>query len=797
MKYRIAKNSIALFIVFLVTINFSLAQEKLFLVKGKVVSNEWNSPLEEVFVSIIDLNDHTIETTVSTDQNGHFEITFKKGNYHLSISSDVYESWRAPVNYDEFKDGIKEYPEIRLSLKEVNKLVEIVLVAKGYAVKKSDGKKIFLVKKELADLAGSMSNLLSYIPAVFVGVEGEIRIRGNKPKIMIDGRKSNLTKEDALQLLPSDIVHKIEVITNPSVSDGGSRPIINIITKKNKKKGLNGGVNLAIGLPLVSKGGLHLSQNSEKFNIYGIYGVNSKNKIKGAREEFLEKITNGSSSIEKENNEIEKSELSHLGEIGFEYRSSKKVEFAGNTSIYTEASDAENRGTRIVEGDVVDNIKNSQFQDDDSNELSFEQALEFKKEFTKKRNYLELEFQYEYEKKKDKDGFLEETFDKTPLARSSSSKKQYESDIELKMVYSQPISKDSYLKLGYEFNNSVLSQKQNFENDDIAQGVLRSQENDIEFTQILNSGFVEYRQILNDFDFRLGLRLDGTKRTLTDKIKDDKVNTSFNNILPNVNINYEIGNDEELSFGYNKGFRLPKLRYLNSFNTSLDLQNIRIGNPDLNPETRHNMELEYLKEFKKSTFISTFFVTLDEGIIQKVTSKDGDITITTPKNVGNGKKYGLELFYGLNTPSWLRTNINIRGAYNMIRSEEEGNSNNFFTLNSSISNIIKINSSNLEISWFYKSPSQSTFQHYEHEIQYFKFGMSQRVFKGKGNLVFSVIDPFNSRRKIETIRDTDFNYRRDYLPQQRQFFFSLFFRFDSKGKFRKTERETDEKEIFD
>ncbi|WP_164034196.1 hypothetical protein, partial [Serratia marcescens] len=85
------------------------------------------------------------------------------------------------------------------------------------------------------------TELMRNIPALNVDIDGNVTLRNAAPTIFIDGRPTTLT----LDQIPADVIDKIELITNPSAkydASGGNAGILNIVLKKNKKAGYNGGV---------------------------------------------------------------------------------------------------------------------------------------------------------------------------------------------------------------------------------------------------------------------------------------------------------------------------------------------------------------------------------------------------------------------------------------------------------------------------------------------------------------------------------------------------------------------------
>ena len=85
-------------------------------------------------------------------------------------------------------------------------------------------------------------------------LRGEISLRGSSGvQILINGKPSVIASEkgNALGIITADMIEKVEVITNPSAKYDaeGTSGIINIVLKKEERKGTNGSVSLNLGIP--------------------------------------------------------------------------------------------------------------------------------------------------------------------------------------------------------------------------------------------------------------------------------------------------------------------------------------------------------------------------------------------------------------------------------------------------------------------------------------------------------------------------------------------------------------------
>src|SRR5690606_39527039 len=127
-------------------------------------------------------------------------------------------------------------------------------------------------------------DLLANVPSLSVDMDGSVSLRGSSSvRILIDGKPSAMAGSDitqTLQALPANSIQSIEVITNPSAKYDaeGQSGIINIILKKNIRRGLNGMVTASAGSYDNYNGGLSLNYRDERFNYYGNYSYRKSDR---------------------------------------------------------------------------------------------------------------------------------------------------------------------------------------------------------------------------------------------------------------------------------------------------------------------------------------------------------------------------------------------------------------------------------------------------------------------------------------------------------------------------------------
>ena len=117
-------------------------------------------------------------------------------------------------------------------------------------------------------------------------IDGNVSLRGNaNVKIFINGRPSGLvglSRQAVLQQIPANIIQRIEVMTNPSAkySPEGMTGIINIITKKQNKKGFNLNAQASYDTNKSTQASLNLNYRTGKFNWFGNYAFQNRRRFR-------------------------------------------------------------------------------------------------------------------------------------------------------------------------------------------------------------------------------------------------------------------------------------------------------------------------------------------------------------------------------------------------------------------------------------------------------------------------------------------------------------------------------------
>ena len=210
---------------------------------GKVQDTQ-SAPIAYATVSLL-RTDGTLVTGTITDDAGAFTLSAPAGKYLLKVSYIGYRTiCRKVQSGDE---------NLLLTLSEESKqLGEVEVKAKKQLIERQFDKIVLNVSNSPFAMGSNGKDLLKKAPGVNVDKDGNVTVNGKSVEVYIDGRPSYLSGQQLKAMLEGtdgSTIEKIEIISNPSAKydASGQGGIINIKTKRNMMRGLNGTLSAAYG----------------------------------------------------------------------------------------------------------------------------------------------------------------------------------------------------------------------------------------------------------------------------------------------------------------------------------------------------------------------------------------------------------------------------------------------------------------------------------------------------------------------------------------------------------------------
>ncbi|MBK7341775.1 MAG: TonB-dependent receptor plug domain-containing protein [Saprospiraceae bacterium] len=323
----------------------------------RVLDEETGYPLEFATATLLHAADSMVVSGGITGQDGRVELPVDKGRYLIKIDFIAYTSRMiGPVELDqgERRDmgSVNIYPEAAL-------LSEIEVSAEKTQMQLKLDKKVYNVGKDIANSGSTAAEILDNVPSVTVDVEGNVSLRGSQGvRILIDGRPSGLIgigDSDGLRSLPSNLIDRIEVITNPSAryEAEGMAGIINIVLKKERQEGVNGSFETTLGWPYEWGGAANVNYRRSMVNLFANYGIRYRSGP-GRGTQYQEFYRNDSIFINDQIREHERKSLSHNIRLGMDLFIGKESTL---TSSFNYRYSQDDNLTRLTYRDYLEDLQ--------------------------------------------------------------------------------------------------------------------------------------------------------------------------------------------------------------------------------------------------------------------------------------------------------------------------------------------------------------------------------------------------------------------------------------------------------
>ena len=210
-------------------------------INGRVTDTNGNA-MPFVTISLLRA-DSTLITGTITDNNGRYEIPIT--NNQSPITNYILQA--SFIGYETAFGG----PDFELR-EATTQLEEVIVMQKAPLLERHMDKIVMNVSSSPFAIGNNGKDILKKAPGVHIDRKGKITVNGKAVEVYIDGRPSYLSGEQLKAMLEGTdgaTIDRLEIITQPSAKydAAGQGGIINIKTKRNRTKGLNGSVSAGYG----------------------------------------------------------------------------------------------------------------------------------------------------------------------------------------------------------------------------------------------------------------------------------------------------------------------------------------------------------------------------------------------------------------------------------------------------------------------------------------------------------------------------------------------------------------------
>lgn len=730
-------------------------------VSGQVLSVK--GPVDGATISIINAKDSTLVKMTAADKEGNFSIEqLHLAKYMLSIESVGFQKYYSDVF--EIDSLHSHYVLQPVMLTAVSKaLSDVVVNSKKPMIEQKLDKTIVHVDASPTNVGLNALEVLEKSPGVSVDKDGNISLKGKQGVlVLIDGRPTYLSGADVANMLksiPSNNLDQIEIMPNPPAKydAAGNSGIINIKTKNNKTKGINGSVTVAAaqGIYPRTNNSANINYRIGRINMFGNYSYVWEKNIQqlGISRNFRSANTNALESIFNQQAAFTHVGQNHNYKIGVDYFATPKTTFGIVVNGFTNSiSNTDTNTTHIY--DAINKLQNITVANNAGNESwkNFNANLNFKHVFDSAGKEITIDMDYINYTYGSRELFNNAFYDaaNVKIRADENLRSNLPSTIEIfsgKIDLIYPLKGDMKLDAGIKRSYIQTDNDAQYDSLNVANMWDRdtNRSNHFLYKETINAGYLSLnKQISKAWSVRLGLRLENTLFSGKQLATDKNVKGDYTKLFPTAYIGYAPSNKNQFAISYGRRIERPNYDDLNPFYYFIDKYTYQVGNPELRPQFSNNIELTHTYGGFLTTSLS--YGKTDNVITEVFEQIDSTHTTFIKKgNIAQRSNINLSISAGLPITKWWTTNVYAQGFHNTFKGVVNGGyieaqGGNFMT---NIQNQFRVKKGwMLELSGFYTTGAVEGAIVIE-PIAALNFAVSKQVLKNKGTVRVNFRDFLN------------------------------------------------------
>ncbi|WP_240615361.1 outer membrane beta-barrel protein [Pedobacter paludis] len=645
-------------------------------ISGRVIEEVGGLSIPSAIISVyVDGTEQPLITS-STDEDGRFSIkNLKPGNYHIKISFVGY----APLIVNGIILTEKDYDKNLGSLKlssDQNSLQEVTITVQKPPIEFGADGVTYNVGSSLLAEGSTATDVLKNVPLVQVDIDGNATIAGKRnTRIFIDGKPSDYMTSnisDLLNVLPSDAIDKIEVLTNPpSKYSGDGEGIINIVMKKGFKVGFNGNVGVSGGLQGNGNTNANASYRGKSYSVNGSAAYRY-NIGKGNSHNYRENFFPDTTFYYDQYGGFKNNNTGGNFRLGFDWTISPKQSLRLSTNYNNNNSTSNSTNDlHYLSEELIEKRLRNQLNTGNGKSNNFVFNIDYDLQTDTSGGKLSLSATVNNNHNLD---FRDYSTTYAQPSTSAPSLQQNNNDtgndgITLNLDYEKPVfKKRDRIEMGLAYNyrkndNDLLIENFNFNTQQFITNVKLS--NQFLYNENIAAGYASYNYRNVGWGVKTGVRAE-----LTDVAFDLSNGESYHvkpylSLFPNLSLNRFFRKRYSVGATYNIRINRPRENTLNPQVNNVDTLNISYGNPNLSPAYTHQMEINFGVFGQKWSFNPRLSYSTSQGVIERyrtVTLIPGTSSArseSTFDNVGTNNSLALILVGNYRPTNKISANSNV------------------------------------------------------------------------------------------------------------------------------------------
>jgi outer membrane receptor protein involved in Fe transport len=730
-------------------------------ISGEIVDSITQEAIPFSSVIVRDKQTDKVISGSTSDELGSFNFKVDSTDFSLEFRAMNYESYQ--IEDPLIVNGALGFGKIMLS--PINQSLQEVSVTREKSMTQFRlDKRVFNVGQDISSSGASALEVLNHVPSVTVSIEGLISLRGSQGvQILIDGKPSVMSDDpaNALGTITADMIDRIEVMTNPSAKyeSEGTSGIINIVLKREEKKGLNGSFSNNTGWPHNHSFGISLNRRTERFNLFTQMGAGYRSLPR--YNESINRDLIDSTEILSEGISYRNEQFYNIT-LGTDYHVNKYnvITLSGSFAYEIEQQPSEREFAEVT----LHGITTTEWirtEETSATNPKYQYDLQYKKEFkdTNEHTLLFSTLGRFFGKDLTSEFDNRTTFGTTSFAPQRTRTNFKQADYTFKLDYSKPFKRFFTLETGAQYTLNDVGNDFAVENEFNGEFVPDSSfTNNFIYKQNVLGVYSTGAYENDSWGVKLGLRVESTDLQTELVTTDQKDRQLYTNLFPTVHTSYKFSRKVSLQAGYSRRIYRPRLWDLNPFFNISNNFNIRRGNPLLLPEFTDSYELTSIYIFEKVSMNFGVYYRFTDQTIERVSVFENNVNTVMPMNIGTNQMTGIEWNAKFTPWKWWVINGDFNFNYFNRKGDFEGQNFDFngdkwtarLTWKFKLSKAV-----DFELTGNHESDFV-TVQGTQAPMTYMDGGLRIKLMKGKGIINVGVRDAFVTRIDRVTVDQPDF-----------------------------------------
>ncbi|TKC12339.1 TonB-dependent receptor [Pedobacter polaris] len=670
-------------IAFINIFSFSAYAAEKGTIKGKVVEEVGGLAVPFAVVSVSEEVAEQPILTIQTDESGYFKfINLKPGTYKVKVSYVGFTNLFINEIIITEKDFDKNLGNLKLASEQSN-LNEVVITAQKPLVEFGADVITYNVGSSVLAEGSTATDVLKNVPMVTVDIDGKATIAGKRStRVFIDGKPSEYMTSnisDLLNVLPSDAIDKIEVMTNPpSKYSGDGEGILNIVMKKGFKVGFNGNLGINVGLQGNTNTYGNAAYKGKNYNLSGSAAYR-QNIGKGNGESYRTNFFPDTTFYYNQFNNYDNKNNGGNFRIGFDWDITPKQNLRLSTNYNANSSDrVSGNQFHYLNEDYIESRLRNQANLGDGDNKNFVFNADYNLQTDTTGGKLAIGVTLNTNSNSDFTSYNRTYAFPSNLNPSlqQNNNETGNDGITFNLDYDKPVFKkrDQFeFGLAYNYrknNNDLLVENFNY----TTQEFITNQKltNKFFFKENILSAYTAYNYRKNGWSLKTGLRAEYTNVNF-DLSTGEKYNVNpYLSLFPNISINHFFKKRYNFGATYSVRINRPRENALNPQVNNADTLNISYGNPNLEPNYTHQMDFSFGAFGQKWSFTPRISYSISKGVIERyrIVNPNG-ISESTFSNVGSNTR----IAFWLNGNFRPTNKITANASFNIVQGSYSSNLN--------------------------------------------------------------------------------------------------------------------------